>query len=385
MPPKPTGILHPLKTHAEIRSSLQTVNVYILPIPAKTANEVIAALREVVPQHELQHLRRLSKPAYIPASIAANLPPTQFPPEQSMLYIMVCQADRAPVQQIANIVAKTSPFQRKHGRPITPRPQVSIITVPANMPTSPEQSEEWTKKYWPTVYKRGNPFGPHPSLVENAAAKLTRASEYMAMARKVAREVADAGVGHACGAVIVNPDSGDVIAAAGDARLRNVEGRAWCNPLDHAVLRLVEMVAQKRLERGISVAPDNQIAALTETEAVFLNSNTMETLEGREEMKDKDKEKDHDKESAGYLCHNMQVYLTHEPCVMCSMALLHSRVGIVVFEHRMAKTGALFGDVGQGLGHGLFWRPDLNWKYLTWQWKENDGGTASEVPDDIHA
>jgi len=250
------------------------------------------------------------------------------------------------------------------------------------MPTSPEQSEEWTKKYWPTVYKRGNPFGPHPSLIENAAAKLARVSEYMAMARKVGREAAKAGVGYPCGAVIVNPDTGDVIAAAGDARL-DQNGRDWCYPLDHPVLRLVEMMAQKRLEKGVVVAPDNPITALTETERIFLNSTTMGTLDGRDEIKDKGADGT-TADSGGYLCHNMHVYLTHEPCVMCSMALLHSRVAIVVFEHKMVKTGALCADVDQGLGHGLFWRPDLNWKYLAWQWKEAES-TKNEVPDNIHA
>lgn len=346
---------------------------------------MIVALREVVPQNDLQHLRRLSKPAYIPAPIAANLPPAQFPPEQSLLYLLVCQSDKTSVQRIAEIAARTSPFQRKHGRPVTPRPQVSVITVPANMPTSPEQCEEWSKKYWPTSYKRGNPFGPHPSLLENTAAKLGRASEYMAMARKVAKEAKDAGVGHQCAAVIVNPDTGEVIAAAGDARLHTT-GRPWAYPLDHSVLRLVEMVAQKRLEAGVVVAPNNPITALTETEGVFLNSSTMGSLDGRNEIKEKggaDREGG-SSESAGYLCHNMHVYMTHEPCVMCSMALLHSRVGIVVFEHRMIKTGALVAEVDSGLGHGLFWRPDLNWKYLSWQWKDNET-IKNEVPDHISA
>jgi tRNA-specific adenosine deaminase 3 len=250
------------------------------------------------------------------------------------------------------------------------------------MPTSQEQSDTWTKKYWPTVYKRGNPFGPHPTLIESTMAKLSRAGEYMTMARKVATEAAGAGVGCQCGAVIVNPDTGDVVAAAGDARY-HTRGRDWAYPLDHAAMRLVEMVAQKRLEKGIEVAPNNSITAFTETEKIFLNSSTMETLDGRNEIREKGDEGT-TAESAGYLCHNMHVYLTHEPCVMCSMALLHSRVGIVVFEHRMVKTGALVGEFDGGLGYGLFWRPDLNWKYLAWQWK-SAVHKRNNVPDDISA
>jgi tRNA-specific adenosine deaminase 3 len=357
------------------------VNAFIVPIPSRTANEVLTALREVVPQNELQHLRRLVKPAYIPPSVAANLPFAHFPPEQSLLYILVCPAQRASVETISEIVSKTSPFRRKNWRHIPPRPQVSIITVPANMPTTVEKSLEWSKKYWPTVYKRGNPYGPHPSLIENTALKLSRVTEYMVMARKVAKEAAEARMGYECGGVIVNPDTGEVIAAAGDARF-NLNGRKWACPLDHSVLRLVAMVAQKRLKMGELVSPDNPVTALTETERIYLNSSTMETLDGRAQIMERGADSS-EQESAGYLCHNMHVYLTHEPCVMCSMALLHSRVGIVVFEHRMINTGALVAEVDKGLGYGLFWRPDLNWKYLAWQLKHVK--TKNELPENVSA
>jgi len=365
----------------------RAVNCYILPIPSKTANEVLLALREIIPGNELQHLRRLSKPVYLPSHVVANLPPTGFPPEQSLLYILICQTDKAPLQQIAEIVAKTSPFQRRHGRPITPKPAVSVVTVPANVPTSPEQCVDWGKKYWPTVYKRGNPFGPHPAMVENTVAKLTRADEYMALARKVAQEVGEAGVGYASGGVVVDPETNDVIAAAGDGRLRPSD-MGWCNPLSHAVQRLVEMVAQKRLKRGEVVSPNNPITALTETERIYLNTESMGTLDGQRQNGAEDVAEDGEfcghADNTSYLCHNMHVYLTHEPCVMCAMALLHSRVGVVVFQHRMIRTGALIAKIDDGLGLGLFWRPDLTWKFLAWQWVAVEE-MKNEVPENISA
>jgi hypothetical protein len=138
----------------------------------------------------------------------------------------------------------------------------------------------------------------------------------------------------------------------------------------------------------------------------------------------------------GYLCLNLELYTTHEPCVMCSMALLHSRFGRVIFGREMDKTGGLKAEkqvnksspkgqrvqdlfiseedkenptiaalrrakptkrpppinvaLANGsavnsplqsptingkperIGYGLFWRPQLNWKFLCWQWDKKD-------------
>lgn len=171
---------------------------------------------------------------------------------------------------------------------------------------------------------------------------------HLLLAQKLGAESVASGAGLAFGAVIVDPDSGEVVAAAGDARLR-CNKKGWGNPLDHAVMIAIDMVAQKRLGRNIDVRPDSKV----------------EVWDG--------KYSDSEGKDEGYLCHNLQVYLSHEPCVMCSMALLHSRVGSVVFRRRMLKTGALSAETG-GKELGLFWRPELNWKFLCWQWKDEGGG-----------
>lgn len=72
----------------------------------------------------------------------------------------------------------------------------------------------------------------------------------------------------------------------------------------------------------------------------------------------------------GYLCLNLHVFTTHEPCDMCTMALVHSRVGKLVF---IRPAGERTGGCSQGIHNELY----LNWKFDAWRWC---GGDQFNVP-----
>ncbi|KAF2672294.1 hypothetical protein BT63DRAFT_422781 [Microthyrium microscopicum] len=130
----------------------------------------------------------------------------------------------------------------------------------------------------------------------------------------------------------------------------------------------------------------------------------------------------------GYLALQLELYVTHEPCIMCSMALLHSRFGRVIFEKEMRSTGALIAErppmpsilpilipreqgpaptksakrrrnrknskmraraiveaekarpLGPPIEYGLWWRGQLNWKFLCWQWRQDRVGFPDSRP-----
>lgn len=255
---------------------------------------------------------------------------------------------------------------------------LATIPIPFLAPTSQIQAAMWTSQFWPTVYRKNNPLGPHPSVVARGNEEIKdSASLWIALARRVALQGKRAGIGEAIGAVVVQRDDqgASLVALAADARLhQESSGFRFGNvglPLTHAVLRAVSMVAQKlvRHERRASGRPINTpflaYDAFQDQPLIPLEKECFE--------------QDHPNKD-GYLCHALELYVTHEPCVECSMGLLHSRMGKAVFAQHMPATGGLSSDDrpdGGGRGLGLFWRRELNWSLLAWEW---EGDSQTPMP-----
>jgi tRNA-specific adenosine deaminase 3 len=262
----------------------------------------------------------------------------------------------------------------------SPPYQLRTHTVPVFPPTSDEQAKEWSRSYWPTIYRRNNPFGPHLNIISHAEEEMRdRAGDWMDLARRAGEAVSQSLLGEPIGAVVVDRTSDRspiVIAAAGDARWGEVIGDLQCgsgNVMGHAVMRAIGFVARKRRDAIEEKAPDETargFPAITADKlltAIEVEAYSMSMLP-----------------PGGYLCLGLEIYVTHEPCVMCSMAILHSRFARVVFGERLPRTGGISAEAGSEdsgdgqqdqpcLGYGLFWRPELNWKLLAWQWIGDQG------------
>ena len=239
---------------------------------------------------------------------------------------------------------------------------IIIVPVPLLAPTSQEQATRWTKLFWPTVYKKSNPFGPHPSIISGAQKEIAADLEkWMTLAASAAQEAQATGSGEEVGVVVVKRQDGiaKAVAVAGDMRWVGWPRSSRGNATAHAALRAIAMVAdslrRREVDGGAATKPDTSI----------FQDEPRGPVEQCENYVDED----------GYLCTDLELYCTHEPCVMCAMAIVHSRFGRVVFGQRMPRTGGLCAD--GDLGHGLFWRKELNWTLLAWQWSDHDEVTTS--------
>ncbi|KAF7365315.1 Histone lysine methyltransferase set7 [Mycena venus] len=98
------------------------------------------------------------------------------------------------------------------------------------------------------------------------------------------------------------------------------------HPLRHAVMNVIRQLADHRARAG-------------DAESAFSLVQEPESHPPAPEEGETDGEGDSPRNGTNYLLTSQVLFATHEPCIMCSMALLHSRVKEIVYLVPMDKTG----------------------------------------------
>ncbi|RMD43228.1 hypothetical protein DV735_g1931, partial [Chaetothyriales sp. CBS 134920] len=392
--------LEPLKTVHETRSSEEFVEAFVVEIPAKLAGKALGIVKPILPNDRslsFAHLRRVCTLAHLPTDLAWR---RDYDSNGLTTVFLLVPNGPVPWNKICQTLAShiTEPGL----------PRCFNAVVPRYAPLSAEQALVWTERYWPTTYNPSSQLlqdAPPLNQLRRVQTELDniKCVEYMQIARIAAMEARCRGHGRAVGAVVVNPKTQQIVAVAGDARwwtdgptrpfnqAMTGEGR----PEHHALMRVVAMVANKELRRRLAAGSHTRFAAtcqpspagqpLTDIEAVYAedteefvsplspaspaspglreswSENVGDTLAASLEAAMALGNKPPSRQE-GYLCSGLDLYLTHEPCVCCGMAMIHSRFRACVFEKPLAGSGGLTArDHVHSLGYGLFWRRELNW------------------------
>lgn len=309
-----------------------------------------------------------------------------------------------------------------------------------------------------TLARAQESIEPHAGYYLSLAQKVAREAEQSGLGRGVGAVIVDPAI--VPGLIGDDDATWDeaVLAVAGDARYYRPEGGAPSqaqlhpgvtpNPASktynadleggpelHALMRGVELIARWRRENdsdGQAGTPES--AKLSALESHFLYRHNSSPAPSSPTLKRKHEEPisesdivpsqselhaplpaspsvDHSvpapatprirtRAQGGYLCTDLDVYLSHEPCLCCSMGLLLSRFRAVVFPRngRLGSGGLasepVVGPVGEEEEaeaeagseldrpyYGLHWRKELNWRALGFEFVEDvDIDVQAETP-----
>ena len=149
--------------------------------------------------------------------------------------------------------------------------------------------------------------------------------------RRMMRLCSDLGplVQSECVALTFDPTRNEIVALgwrpSGDTRLTNIL------PSKHSVMRAIDNVALAQGGGAWREDQESLATALQSARDQFASFSDLH-LKPADELK-----------YGAYLCTGFDMYLTDEPCLMCSMAMVHSRVRRIFFRRNSVANGALGG------------------------------------------
>ncbi|CAO3643017.1 unnamed protein product [Cunninghamella blakesleeana] len=309
--------------------SLETVQVYIANVEPKNTSQLL--------KNTVNNCEIISFKPTLFKFIEKNLPPlkhlehckrirrTKIPDtDQFVLSAILCSYEDIELSTLESLAIEN---QIHHLNP-------QIFSIPKHAPLNKSQYNEWNT-VWPLNYRedpRQDPKWNQQEIdifIENMKQLMQSStlSSSLSLSDTFSKKKKE---DHhlLIRARIVDPKTNTVLAENMDSRYEDN------HPLHHAVMNCIDEIAKKEQDRKAS---------------------TYHTLEKRKHMDDDDDENNND-----YLCSGYDIYITHEPCAMCSMALVHSRIGRV-FYSIPTKTGCL------GTVLKIHTHPNLNHHYKVYK------------------
>ncbi|KAM9989442.1 hypothetical protein ACTFIY_005474 [Dictyostelium cf. discoideum] len=246
---------------------------------------------------------------------------------------------------------------------------VSIEKVPKYPPLLYEIWEDWNYNIWPCVFRAHIFSTPLISNVKDET--LLEMRKYMSLAIEQA-EIGKKRGHKGIGAVLIDPNTNGIVATSYDQTNRisvdetpEISETQYISPvISHCIMTITNKLSTEQVDDiKKQMKEQNKIEKekknhhhhhhhSCDKEKQFENENKNENGNENEicnddnddddddEKKEEEKEEKEEEEECNilsfvnlgqYLATNFHLYITKEPCLMCSMALVHSRVKRVVY------------------------------------------------------
>jgi len=265
----------------------------------KTAN---ACIGTIIDKRETKNLMTLFKDNFPLDSSLQHLKRVGGSKSKEILDFIICGEDDPEKDRI--LANENIPKYLK---------DIRISKVPAFCPLTRKQFEQ-SREYWPCTFHENKQI---KELVEGrnmTNEKRKQIAKYFAILNKYENST------DCCFCLVVNPKTESILAIAPDCSHQG-------DPLQHSIMVAIDMVAWLQ---GGGVYKNLQYIKSEDIEGAISVSKTS-TSKTPDNLQNMD----------GYLCTDFEVYSNAEPCVMCSMALLHSRVSKVFFSTKNSQSGGL--------------------------------------------
>jgi len=362
------------------RMKLETKRAWAVDVPPKACSTIIKSLQSLVkdgtlrasdacPRYSIRHLRSFRKTKEVKkfTENASELPTL----ESNDLSMLLALESAHSKDELISLLKKTFPQMDLDWN-------LYLVHVPTGPAPIRERLSEWCA-VWPCMFlPPGAGISSKNNIPGSDAARaivpvdrsadekfwenndkvnfVRKSFEKCLAAASKAKEQGELGVG-----VLVTTLPSDADRAFFEFEVTAYDTRTSTNhPLRHAIPNAVRLVADLRAQQ-------------------HYDSHTS-TTNGQD-----------------YLLTGLSLFITHEPCVYCAMALVHSRVKRVFFLYPSPGTGGFCGvcNDDQPFCHGMqdggpfaiHEQSGLNHKYEVWRWIEpadlDDGGISSSLPYDL--
>ncbi|OAL74075.1 hypothetical protein A7D00_2105 [Trichophyton violaceum] len=416
------GELDTLPSIQELRPVDSFEEAYVAEIDIKSSNVVVKLLDTHYPRNpevSRSHLRRLLRPENLPDPLRQELEEAQGPKPTASIHVLI----PPPLPEISELQSLLAPYTPRISPPshsgsdttttttTTEQPSSSLeleklptvriqkTFISTKPPTTPAEALEWSRTKWSTIYNPAARVAAHAppqvQLVRAKASIYSRAGYFLALAKEVANETLQSGRGRGVGVVIVDPeltvgkpdDTNDllnaVVAVSGDTRwwkasLEHEHERKQhqekeypiddeAGPESHAVMRGISMVSRKRIAFNKPATDELEVSAPSEVESTPISLTSLEShfFQLPNLLKSS---------KGGYLCTGLDLYVTHEPCICCSMGMLLSRFRSITVLNSGMRRSAESNALDAVNGYGLHWREELNWRAIGFEFFESGGG-----------